>query len=182
MSFNIKIPILVGVVFLFFLQSNCFAGGKKFDEKDYLTISFEQLSGFEYIIPETDEEMKRQIKAGTLREQIPPEISALNNKKVSVQGFILPAELNGNKLKSFVVMPNQMGCCFGVPPTFNGWIYVIMTGEGSSQWAQDKLVTVYGTFHVGETIDADGGISLYRMDGDRIKPLKRGFFDKFFND
>jgi len=167
-----------------------FAGGKYVWASDhsktnkveeYLPVSFSVLSGFAYTVPDEEKEMKKQIIAGTLKNQVPAEVRALNNQKISIQGFILPSYMNENKLKSFVMMPNQMGCCFGMSPPFNGWIYVTMPGDGSVDWAQDAVVTVTGTFHVGETIDADGGMSLYRMDGEKIKIIKRGFMDRLLN-
>lgn len=179
---NILVRGILGWMILFIATGNSFAGHKNFEEKEYTAITFKQLSSFDYVLPEEEEDMKNQIKTGTVKDQIPQEIKALNNKKVAIQGFILPSDLNDNKLKSFVMLANQMGCCFGMPPPFNGWIYVTMTGEGSPDWAQDEIVTVYGTLHVGEVIDSDGGMSLYRMDGDKIKVPKHGFMDKFFND
>lgn len=145
---------------------------------DYLRISFNELSAFDYDpfeveIPQSDggeDGSGAATGAGVagptrLIAQIPESILALNGKNVVVQGFMVPIEVRKDDVKSFLLVRNQMVCCFGVMVSFNEWIFVQMEGDKRAKFIPDTLVSVYGKFDVGEDIQNGLVMSIYRLEG-----------------
>jgi hypothetical protein len=68
----------------------------------------------------------------------------------------------------FLLLKNQMGCCFGISPGINEWIDVRTSGKGVNP-LMDDLLTVYGTLHVGEVRENGYLTGIYRLDCERVQ-------------
>ena len=105
------------------------------------------------------------------KDQIPNQIRILNGKKIAVTGFMLPVDFEEGKVTSFILLNNQMGCCFGIMPRMNEFIYVKMHGNTTTKFMTDVPIKVLGKFKVGEE-NVVG--SLYGIEADRV--LVHGVF------
>jgi hypothetical protein len=122
-------------------------------EKDgVVEINFDFLSGFDY---------EKKI--------IPKQIEELNGKKIAVTGFMLPFDFDRDKVKSFLLLQNKMGCCFGIMPGMNEFIYVKMAPNASTKFMTDIPITVSGKFEIGQE-NVIG--SLYGMEAEKVEILK----------
>lgn len=139
------------------------------DRPDHLRLIFNEIASFDYDpfevgVPSlgssehASPDEKREKNA-----QIPKQILELNGKKVSVAGFMVPIEIKKDQAKSFLLVRNQMLCCFGVQIGFNEWIFVEMEGDRRATFVPDVLVWVYGTLEVGEDVQDGMVMSIYRM-------------------
>jgi hypothetical protein len=141
---------------------------------DYFVLPFEQLKGYAYTEPHPD-----QIARRAQPDQIPAAVKSLNTTKVALEGFMVPTAVdNQQRVEEFVLFPDQQSCCFGVPPTMNGWVYVFAKEE-KPDYLPDVPLRVFGTLEVGEEIEENTVISLYRMQADKIEVLEgsgRAFF------
>lgn len=145
---------------------------------DFMQVSFALLASYNYVYPNLDGKMeegagsqpKADAKPPQLPDQIPAKIKALNGKKVTLQGFMVPSEVERGKIKSFVLLQNTMGCCFGVMPMMNEWVYVSMEPGKASEFYPDLPISVFGTIEVGEEIEQGTVISLYRMKAEKVTP------------
>jgi hypothetical protein len=163
------------------------------DKPEYLRVSFNELASFDYDAFEADvpqegpgeggatvastaaaanppEVNGAQPTAGSARRsglnwQIPEPILALNGRKVVVQGFMVPIEIRKDEVKSFLLVRNQMVCCFGVMVGFNEWIFVQMEGAKRAKFVPDTLVSVYGMLEVGEDVQNGLVMSIFRLEG-----------------
>jgi len=110
--------------------------------------------------------------AGTrgIAEQIPDSVKALDGKAVSITGFMLPVRIRDRKTTDFLLLKNQLACCFGKKPALNECVPVCMTGDGV-EITKDRLLTVTGTLHVGEIRENSVLIGIYLMDGDKVELL-----------
>jgi hypothetical protein len=134
------------------------------DADGYLQLTFPYLSSYDYPMPsEEDVEQKN------FGDHIPPHIKELQGQKIVIDGFLLPSDFEGKKLKRLVLFNTYLGCCFGSIPGMNEWIYVTMIEAQPFQYFHGMPIKVYGTLEVGENVDDDGGLSLYRMQGHRIE-------------
>jgi hypothetical protein len=125
-------------------------------EKDgFAEVNFDFLSGFDYE-----------------KEQIPDQIQTLDGKNISVTGFMLPVDFEEGKVTSFILLNNQMGCCFGIMPRVNEFIYVKMQGNTNTKFMTDVPIKVFGKFKVG---DENVVGSLYGIEADRV--LVHEFFE-----
>ncbi len=61
---------------------------------------------------------------------------------------MLPTRVDKGMVTEFLLLRNQMGCCYGMAPGLCEWIEVHTSGKGVKPLVDD-LVTVYGTLHVG---------------------------------
>lgn len=108
-------------------------------------------------------------------KRLPKEILALDKKMINVQGFMIPTDVEEGKIKGFILVKDQMGCCFGVMPMMNEWIHITMAEGKPAEFLPDTPIKVTGELEVGERVEEGMVISLYRMKGDSVvatgKPL-----------
>ncbi len=139
------------------------------DKNGYKSLSFAAISEFEYSIFDVMAAAEEQAGPDIpLHEQIPKNIRALNGRKVSIEGFIIPIEQEREKLRTFLLVKSRAICCFGVPPRMNEWIYVEMRGERRAEFARDVPALVSGELEVGEEVQDGIVMSIYRMKADAV--------------
>lgn len=132
----------------------------------YATVEFDELASFDFdppSIPATN----RVVTADEADKLVPAAIKALDKKKVTVTGFMIPITTEGNNTTEFLIIRNQFGCCFGSPPKLNELVTVKIAGKGVEQ-QMGQPVTVKGTLHVGTIRDSGDVTGVYRMDGEAL--------------
>ncbi len=135
----------------------------------YLPLGFDRLSSFPYRRwwPDTTKPLDQQQPP----DQFPPEIRALNGRQVAVVGFlnVLSPDEKG-RASNFMLMRNQLLCCFGAPLTLQDWVDVKMKDGQKITPMLHVPVFVLGTLEVGEE-NVDGyTMSIYRLKADKILP------------
>lgn len=127
----------------------------------YQEVSFGLLSDFEYEVPDP--------LAGPVASQppnvIPPNVKALNGRKIAVRGFMLPLDLDQDGVTQFLLNGSFDMCYFGAPVRMNEWILVTMKGGQKTPFTH-LATMVYGTVEVGEEVKNGRVLSLYRMQAD----------------
>ncbi|MCG3205807.1 MAG: hypothetical protein KCHDKBKB_02530 [Elusimicrobia bacterium] len=105
--------------------------------------------------------------------EIPDKVKALDKKMISIQGFMIPLEGDEEgRIKTFVLVKDQMSCCFGGNPRLNAWIFVKMKDKKFADYVDFVPITVSGQFEVGMS-KLEGQVScLYRMEGEIVKAAK----------
>lgn len=102
------------------------------------------------------------------REMLTEQIEALAGQKVRVRGYILPG-FQQRGLTQFVLMRDNMECCFGP----GAWVYDCMIVDmkpGKSADFTTRPIAVEGTFSIQEVADADGVVrAIYHLDGENAK-------------
>lgn len=104
-----------------------------------------------------------------LDEQISPEIQAMDGKKVEIQGFMLPLDMLDGNLRTFMLLKDQMACCFGNIPRLNEWVYVRIPEKKKVKVHQDVPITLFGTLRVGTKFEREVLTGIYHLDLDRIQ-------------
>ncbi len=133
----------------------------------YLKLSFEKLGGYTYKFPEIG-----AIENDT--NQIPKAIcEEFDKKEVEIRGFIIPIRMKEDKIEEFVLVVNQLACCFGQVPKMNEWIHVTMAeGKTAPYEAVEVPAVVRGKMSVGELWENGIVMSLYRIEGIEVIPPK----------
>jgi hypothetical protein len=133
----------------------------------YLQTGFDKLSGFLARVVYEAANSNSPAFEPRLASPVPENIKALDSKKVSVSGFMLPLKLQEGRVTEFILLKNQMMCCYGRPPVINEWIHVkILNGIKP---AMDQTITIYGTLHVSEYKENAQMLGLYRLDGEKME-------------
>jgi len=125
-------------------------------------VEFTKLAGYEYLVPDTPN-TNQAAGSDVADKQIPAEVKALDRKKVSVVGYLMPLKEEEGKSTEFLLMRTQSSCCFGIAPTITELITVKAAGKGVPT-IMDDLIEIQGTLKVG-TVREDGYIvGVYRME------------------
>jgi hypothetical protein len=132
----------------------------------YLKLGFDLLSSFKFIAPEYDPAANPKIPPATGEEQIPATVKGWNGKKAIVTGFMLPTKLESGSGKAveFLLMANQMACCYGTVPNMNDWVIVkIPKGVPITQ---DIPISFRGTFKVSPSFESGYLTGIYELDAE----------------
>ncbi|MEK8022534.1 MAG: DUF3299 domain-containing protein [Candidatus Hydrogenedentota bacterium] len=102
------------------------------------------------------------------KDGIPPSIRDLDGFRIRIQGYMLPIEFGVKGPKSFLLLVDQTGCCYGVPPELNACAYVVAKGGGETEYIPDEPIYVYGRLVVKESYE-DGTLAyIYKITCDKI--------------
>ena len=134
-----------------------------------LSVGFDQLSAFQFDVTDqmVDAPTDAAAALGKTLAQIPDWIKALNDKEVSVRGYMLPMNFHQGLATDFLILRNQSMCCYGIPPKINEWVSVRMIGKGVKP-IMDEPVTVCGIFHVGDVRERGELVGIYRLDAEKL--------------
>jgi hypothetical protein len=136
------------------------------DGQGYLKLGFDQLAGYTFTPPAFDPAMKPNEKPATGEEQIPALVKSWSGKKVIVTGFMLPVKMDKGLVTEFLLVRNQMACCYGSVPNMNEW--VIVKVKKGVQPLMDVPIQFYGQLKVGATFDNGYMTGLYELAGERL--------------
>jgi hypothetical protein len=134
------------------------------DNSPYREVAFRSISSFPYEV-EWDTDGKEHDPTAFLK-RVPREVRNLSGVKVAVEGFMIPTMVNeDNKVTEFLLLPDQMSCCYGKSPAANGW--VVVTSDGIDIM-MDQIIRVTGSMVVEERWDEEFFVGLYHLSCDDV--------------
>ncbi len=102
--------------------------------------------------------------AYTQKMELPPEVTALDGKRVEMSGFLYPTR-QVRDLKEFILTRDPGTCCYGPQTQWNHFLQVkIVKGPGVNFTREP--ITVVGIFRAKEVLDGDYTMSLYELDAE----------------
>lgn len=168
--FFVTFGIIVAVVVLLMKF-----GAEPIEKKDdaFTALDINNLAKYEY----SEAKALHALADGRpMENQIPENVLALNGRKVSITGFIMPVRVDsGGYVREFALNGNYDMCFYGAPSRINQWVHVKMN-EGTSAKFSHSPTRVYGTLEVGELIENGQVISLYRLSGEKVELVHRRMF------
>jgi hypothetical protein len=129
--------------------------------QSYQRIDFSKLSNYEYELPDPFDPTPR-----TLQNKVPDAVKSLSGKMVSIEGFMLPLDLNPDGVSMFMLNASIDMCYFGAPVRMNEWVLVRMKGGKRAKFTH-LAMSVKGRLEVGEEMKNGRVTSLYRLEADR---------------
>ncbi len=139
-------------------------------ENGYLKLGFDRLAGFKFLPPVFDPLADAKAVPPTGEEQIPATVKGWSGHKALVTGFMLPTKLEKGKCTEFILMANQMACCYGGTPNMNDWVIVRMP-QGVAA-VMDVPVSFYGTLKVGATFENGYMTGIYELAAEKMAEIK----------
>ena len=97
-------------------------------------------------------------------------VKSWNGKKAIVTGFMLPTKIDNGKTTEFLLMANQMACCFGTVPNMNDWV-VVRVPQGTAV-VQDVPISFKGIFKVGAMFENRYMTGIYELDSDGVGEVR----------
>jgi len=94
-----------------------------------------------------------------------PAAEAMDGRKVSIRGYMIPVDLDDKGVSMFILAPHLDTCCFGTVGQPNQMVLVVMARK--TAYARQDQVTVFGKFHINDISNAGefSAQSLYQLDG-----------------
>jgi hypothetical protein len=131
----------------------------------YEPLAYSALTEFPY---EIDWELDgAEFDFSAYASRVPKKIRNLSGKTVALEGFMVPTVVDEqNRVKEFLLMPDQLSCCFGQAPEANGW--VVVRSEKGVEVAMDRVIRVLGTLTVQERWDEEFFVGLYHVECDKM--------------
>jgi len=83
---------------------------------------------------------------------------------------MLPLKVENGRVTEFLLLRDQLMCCFGAVLKINEWVSVKTIGT-SVKAIRDQPVTISGKLHVGEMRENGCLVGIYRMDGEKLAGL-----------
>lgn len=144
--------------------------GAPSETETYHLLTFNMLTSYPFREPNWAKmEDPVYITSLKLDEQISPQIQAMNGKKVEVEGFMLPLDMSDGNLRTFMLLKDQMACCFGNIPRLNEWVYVRVPKKKKVSIHQDVPITLFGTLQVGTKFEGEVLTGIYHLELDQIQ-------------
>lgn len=104
----------------------------------------------------------------TFNEQIPDKVRELDNAAIEIRGYMMPTELEGKNVRSFVLVVSQNVCCYGATPDINEYIVVRMIGK-PALLLENTPIRVVGRLHVGDIYDNGYWTGIYALECTEVK-------------
>ena len=132
---------------------------------DYKSIAFRDLTDFKYSV-EWERDGK-EFDFSAYAQRVPKKLRKISNTKVAIEGFMIPTIVDeNNDLKEFLLLPDQMSCCFGQTPEANGWI--VVSAEQGAEVMMDRIIRITGELTVEERWDEEFFVGLYHIVCEKI--------------
>ena len=129
------------------------------------SISFDILADYDFgTLDWSGGSQSNQFIANQIEQIIPESIKALDNQQISVTGFVLPIETDGERIDSFLLLRDLQMCCYGTLPELNEWIYVEVPNHlEAKNLISDTPIKVRGTLQVEPRFKDDFLLSIYSL-------------------
>jgi hypothetical protein len=118
----------------------------------------------------TFDEIKLELMKGDAYDAsaLTEKVKKLDGKPIRIRGYILPS-FQQNNIKQFILVRDNMECCFGPGALLHDCIVVEMLPPASATFTV-RPVSVEGNFSVRELKGPDGNyLAIYHLDGIQVK-------------
>jgi hypothetical protein len=96
-------------------------------------------------------------------DQAPEAIKAYDGRPVHIRGYLLPVHMDGNEVRDFLIIANQMTCCYGRQPRFWEFIAAHKTGDAVPN-LMDTPLTFEGVLKVGDVYENGYWTQFYTLE------------------
>ncbi len=126
----------------------------------YEALKYSVLTTFPYEIQWESDGLDYDFSSYSAR--VPKEVRSLSGTQVAIEGFMVPTVVDeDNLVKEFLLMPDQLSCCFGQAPEANGW--VVARSESGVEVTMDRVIRILGRLTVEERWDEEFFVGLYHL-------------------
>ena len=98
-----------------------------------------------------------------------PVVPTLEGRRVKLPGFVVPLELDANKIDQFLLVPYYGACIHVPPPPANQTVHVVTHKDETFEGRLFDVVWVTGTMRL-ERLSSDLAEAGYRLEEARVAP------------
>lgn len=100
-----------------------------------------------------------------------PVVLTLEGERLKLPGFVVPLEMDAEKIDEFLLVPYFGACIHAPPPPANQTVHVVTQPDTPFEGKLFDTVWVTGTMRV-ETLSSDLGEAGYRLEDARVLPYQ----------
>lgn len=126
----------------------------------YRSLSFIDLGGFPFRLDDK----------GRTSDTIPAAVQALDGQSVAVSGYMVPLGLTMEGVSDFILVKNQMLCCYGQTPQLNEWMVVRCSKPHKA--IVEVPIAVLGKMKVGPNLVGGQIANIYSLQADQIEEMR----------
>jgi hypothetical protein len=127
---------------------------------EYQPLAFRDMMNFDYLVEW--EKDGQEFDFSAYAQRVPKRLRDKSGTLVAIEGFMIPTVVDeNNEVKEFLLLPDQMSCCFGQTPEANGW--VVVNATNGVEVMMDRIIRVTGQLTVEERWDEEFFVGLYHM-------------------
>ena len=104
--------------------------------------------------------------------EVPSALRTLDGQRLRLNGYVVPLEMEGQRIQSFLLVRDQMLCCFGKMPALHEWVFVEFPRGAGLELQSDRPVEVSGRLWAREEREKGVVTSLYRMEAEKVQVLE----------
>ena len=139
----------------------------------FLHVPFMALAGYSYptqiYVPQGADDPRAAAAEAKQKREIPKNILALDGKKVTIQGYMMPLDFENGGTNEFILTRVIPSCFYCQPPQLNDWIEVKTAGGKRVPYFPDSPINVSGTLRVSELREDGFVVNLYRMESVNVE-------------
>lgn len=98
---------------------------------------------------------------------LPAAVKALDGRRVRIEGYMLPTQVEDGKAKECLILANQLACCYGQTPRYCEFIVASAKG-GAVPALQDRPLVFEGTLKIADVFEGGAWMSLYALELDTV--------------
>jgi hypothetical protein len=102
---------------------------------------------------------------------LPEDITALEGKRVTMVGFMMPL-YEFTDIRQFAFVGSHWSCCFGRPAGLNGTLNVTIQKDHASMEHTLEPLRVVGTFRAKEVKESGFLLSIFSLDDASVRPIQ----------
>lgn len=99
---------------------------------------------------------------------LPEAVKALDGRRVRIEGYMLPTQMEDGKAKECLILANQLACCYGRSPRFCEFFVGRVKGAAVPA-LQDRPLVFKGRLKVADVFEGGAWMSLYELELDSVR-------------
>jgi hypothetical protein len=124
------------------------------------------------VLPKTFDDIKLDLQKDEpfYRSKLTPAVEALFGRRIRIRGFIHPNVPFNSGITRFVLVRDNMECCFGPGAALHDCIFVEMV-PGQTIDFTTRPITIEGRFSFRELLDPIDGrvLAIYHLEGEALR-------------
>jgi hypothetical protein len=111
-----------------------------------------------------------RIDVAAFSAQLPAEERSAVGQPVRLTGYMLPVVIEQGGVRQFLILRNQMGCCYGQMPAANEYIVASVVGRPIPA-VMDTPLQFSGTFKIAPNVVDGVAVTIFALEQSQVSPL-----------
>lgn len=135
----------------------------------YRRVTLLELADYREEDPTGEKTFQQDPAGGKVRVQLPPGIAKLHGERVALEGYMIPMQLQRDRVLRFLLVSQVPQCCFADSSFEGEWVDVVMPAGQSVPHEPMERITVLGKLEIAAEMDPDEMGTAFRIVPDVVR-------------